>query len=401
MKNVPLLLLMILICFPQLSETIYTPSLPNVSDSFSITHNLAQWTLSIYFIGFALGVAFWGNYSDIIGRRKAILRGLIVYIVACVGCSFSPSIEWFLVFRVLQAFGISIGSVVVQSILREVYLEKERGLIFSRMNICIALSPALGPFVGGYLADIWGWKSNFWVLVISASSLYLLIFCFLRETNAHLNSRKFSDLYLMLKQLFSQPRPVIFAILVALFNGIMFSYYSHAPFIFIDLLDLTPSQYGRLGIYAACGILLGSLHFKRLQKRHAAETIIRIGCFLALGSMLLLNLDVFLLVHYNVTNMLAVVLIVVPIFLFFYAFGYAMPGLLSTALIGFESSIGSASSIFGCFYYMLTACFNFLMGYFDNGSLFPMPFYFFTLSLLTVVLFFMFHKFELQQKNKV
>ncbi|MCZ1268859.1 MFS transporter, partial [Paenibacillus tundrae] len=74
-----LLLMIVLIAFPQISETIYTPSLPDIAAALGVSNSSVQFTLSIYFIGFALGVFCWGWLSDLIGRRPAMLGGLIVY----------------------------------------------------------------------------------------------------------------------------------------------------------------------------------------------------------------------------------------------------------------------------------------------------------------------------------
>ena len=124
MKNekvsVPSLLLMIiLVAFPQISETIYTPSLPDISKALHVSNNEVQLTLSVYFAGFALGVFFIGWLSDIIGRRPAMLLGIVVYGVGSFLCFITNSIEVLLVSRFIQAFGASAGSVVTQTILRE------------------------------------------------------------------------------------------------------------------------------------------------------------------------------------------------------------------------------------------------------------------------------------------
>ncbi len=62
-----LLLMIVLVAFPQISETIYTPSLPDIAVALGATNSSVQLTLSIYFIGFALGVFSWGWLSDFIG----------------------------------------------------------------------------------------------------------------------------------------------------------------------------------------------------------------------------------------------------------------------------------------------------------------------------------------------
>lgn len=62
--KINLALLVCLVGFPQISETIYTPSLTEIATSYGVSLNLAQMTLSIYFLAFAVGVFFWGVSSD-------------------------------------------------------------------------------------------------------------------------------------------------------------------------------------------------------------------------------------------------------------------------------------------------------------------------------------------------
>ncbi|NGX39473.1 MAG: Bicyclomycin resistance protein [Chlamydiae bacterium] len=401
-KKTQLLLLMMLICFPQLSETIYSPSLPDLASDYSISSNIAQWTLSIYFIGFAVGVAFWGLYSDLIGRRKAIARGYLVYLIGCVGCFLSPTIGSLLLFRVIQAFGISIGSVVVQSILREVFKGKELNSIFSLINIFMAVSPALGPFLGGYLTEWFGWRSNFLALIFLISSLYALIYIFIEETNTNIGRKAgFSDLTSVFFSMFKNARPRMFAVLVGLFNGIMFSYYSHAPFIFIHHFNLTPSEYGKLGIFPAIGVIIGSLLSKKLRQKSKEIQVLKTGCYGALLAIILLNVNTLILIPKFENSIMRSFFILFPISSFFVFFSIAMPQLLSGALQEYGSWIGTASSIFGLTYYVFTSIFNFMMGYFDNGKIITMPLYFLFLSLLIVISFTLLERSESFKKQKL
>lgn len=90
-----LLLMIVLVAFPQISETVYTPSLPDISAAFGVSNSSVQFTLSIYFIGFALGVFGFGWLSDLIGRRPTMLGGLVVYGAYSLLCFFSNPLPCF------------------------------------------------------------------------------------------------------------------------------------------------------------------------------------------------------------------------------------------------------------------------------------------------------------------
>ncbi|MBO6227289.1 MAG: MFS transporter, partial [Shewanella sp.] len=77
----PLGLVVLLMMFPQIMETIYSPALPNIAENFAVSVAAASQTLSVYFMAFAIGVFCWGRLADIIGRRKAMLAGLVCYAI--------------------------------------------------------------------------------------------------------------------------------------------------------------------------------------------------------------------------------------------------------------------------------------------------------------------------------
>ncbi|WP_283808930.1 MFS transporter [Vagococcus allomyrinae] len=118
-KTPSLVLLITLVGFPQLSETIFTPSLPEIATALGVSMSTTQLTMSIYFFAFAFGVFFWGWLSDRVGRRPAMLYGISIYGLGSFLCLVSPTMELLLLARFIQAFGASTGSVTTQTILRE------------------------------------------------------------------------------------------------------------------------------------------------------------------------------------------------------------------------------------------------------------------------------------------
>ena len=119
-------LILCLIGFPQLSETLFTPSLPDLARSFNVGIGVAENTLSVYFMGFAFGVLGFGILADKVGRRNSMILGIFVYFLGTLGCLLCNSIENLFLFRFIQAFGASCGSVVTQTMIRDRYQGRER-----------------------------------------------------------------------------------------------------------------------------------------------------------------------------------------------------------------------------------------------------------------------------------
>ena len=171
--HLPFLLLFSMAVLPLLSENIYAPALPALAVYFKAPVTLVEATLSIYFAGFALGVFIWGYIADRIGRRPSMIAGWMIYALATWICSISADISMFFVARFLQAFGASVGSVIGQTMARDVHHGKERSVVFTKIGVYLALAPALGPLAGGTLSTYFGWQSNFYFLLGLSLSLHL------------------------------------------------------------------------------------------------------------------------------------------------------------------------------------------------------------------------------------
>lgn len=374
---VPSLLLMImLVAFPQISETIYTPSLPDIAVALGVTNSSTQLTLSIYFIGFALGVFSWGWLSDFIGRRSSMLAGLLVYGMGSLMCFYSESIHLLLVSRFIQAFGAATGSIITQTILRESVSGNKRHVMFAQISAVIAFTPAVGPLIGGWVDQAFGFRAVFFTLVLMSVFLFLYAFWRLPETTDASVRKKVAILPIVQKML-ALPRVLVFGLLIGGINGILFSYYAEAPFIFIEHFQISPGVYGFLGIVVALASIVGAMISKRLLTLYAPEKIVHIGCLVMTSGALLLTIASSLS---SLPDTIMIVCILITLFVLLMGAGIALPNCLSLALVQFQDVIGTAGAIFSLGYYLLVSLATWGMSALHNGSLLTMPIYFLAIS---------------------
>ncbi|WP_324612881.1 MFS transporter [Ferrimonas aestuarii] len=154
MRKPSIWLMLTLLMFPQIVETIYSPALGSIARHFSVSYQSAAQTLSVYFLAFAVGVVSFGVLADKIGRRPAMLLGLGIYGVATLLATQTENFTLLLILRALSAFGAAVGSIVTQTMLRDSYSGAELGQVFSLMGIGLGLSPVLGMFLGGPINPI-------------------------------------------------------------------------------------------------------------------------------------------------------------------------------------------------------------------------------------------------------
>ncbi len=377
--------MIVLVAFPQISETIYSPSLPDISHALNTSNSAVQLTLSIYFIGFAIGVFCWGWLSDFIGRRPAMLGGLFFYGIGCFMCFYAETISFLLVSRFIQAFGAATGSIITQTILRESVSGSRRHAMFAQISAVIAFTPAVGPLIGGWVDQALGFRAVFFVLV--AMSMLLFIYTYLRlpETTDR-STRKRIAIIPVVKRILSSPKVLVFGLLIGGINGLLFSYYAEAPFIFIEHFHISPGLYGFLGIFVALASIIGAMISKRLVINFKPEKVIHLGCYVMIAGAIL-QLIVSILPF---SNYVLFTSIIGTIFMMLLGAGIALPNCLSLALVSFQDVIGTAGAIFSLGYYLLVSLITSGMSLLHNGSLLTMPLYF---VILTMIMLFFGRKF--------
>ena len=358
MKNVrkkgpSLGLIIILVGFPQISESIFTPVLPALSRAMQVSASQVQLTMSSYFIAFAIGVFVWGQLADQLGRRPAMLAGIFVYLLGNVGLFASTNFTWLLVWRCIQAFGASAGSVVTQTIMRESFTGVTGARLFAQTSAAMALAPALGPLIGGLVQTWFGYRQVFSTLIMMASLILLYSGWRLPETRPTTLTQPTSKITrIALKRLARDPVVWEYGWLIGGINGCLFSYYAEAPFVFESHFGFSSLQYGWLGLILAAASLSGALLVTRLLTRYLPEQLV----FAGLGLSVLAGGGLLLAAHLDDAG-----LMLVGIFFTFLGLNIALPNCLDPALIGYEAIMERASGWFSLAYYLVVSLLTYLI----------------------------------------
>ena len=371
---------------PVFSETVYSPSLPEIAHSLHTSETMAEYTLTIYLFAFSIGILLWGNLSDRYGRKPCLLIGFLIYIIGCISCYFSSSITALMIGRFIQAFGGSTGSVLGQTISRDAFHGPKLGKMYAAVSSSLAFSPAIGPTIGGFVAQNWGWQNIFLVLIFFAITVCFFIFFKLPET-LHPSTKRNVSLFSVAKSLFTQRKVLGFGLLVAFCNGITFSYFAEGSFFLIKILGLTPSTYGMTFIALAISVLIGGITSNLLHNFLSPQCILQNGLKIALTATTFFSL--LIIVHNWINTFSALTIIIFTIInqmIVRLGMSLITAPALSLALEDYKWCMGTASSLFGFFYYSITALITLGMGTLHNGTLLPMPLYFFTICVGMVLI---------------
>lgn len=378
-------LIVLIVGLPQLSETVYTPSLPDIAQALQASESMVEYTLTIYLFAFAIGTLFWGKLSDKWGRKPCVIIGLIIFIIGCIGCYFSTNITMLMISRFIQAFGGSIGSVLGQAICRDAFHGPSLGKIYSSMGSALAIFPAVGPVVGGVIAEHFGWPSIFLFLLCFAIILTMLVSTKLPETH-HKDNRQPISITNVAYKLVLDKKVIGLGLIVAACNGISFSYFAEGSFYLIKGLGLSPIEYGLSFIAIAVAAMMGGVLSKKLHSSHSSQSIMGYGLTIIVTTATIFS--GFSLVNHcilQLPNYLMIAITIISQMVLMFGICMATGNALAMALVDYKWCIGTASSLFGFFYYCLISLFTLGMGFIHNGTLLPMPLYFFCIAAFMVI----------------
>ena len=356
-----------LVAFGPLSTDLYLPSLPLLTRALGADPGTGQLTLSVFMVGFAVGMLIYGPLSDRFGRRPMILVGTALFLVASIACALAPTIEALIAARFVQALGACCGPVLGRAVVRDVYGPKRSAKVLAYVGVAMAVAPAIGPIIGGQLTEHFGWRMNFWALAGFGVVILACLWARLDETNmqrdpyaTHL--RRLSSNYAML----IRDRVYVGYVLVtALVFGGIFSFISGSSFVLVDGLGLSPAVYGLCFAAIVVGFMLGSFLAGRFTLRLGIDRMIRIGTSLAAAGGLLMTLCA-------LAGAFSIAAIIGPFFVFMVGAGLTLPNGLAGAIGPFPTLAGTASALLGFIQMSLATAIGIAVGQLTTETALPM-----------------------------
>lgn len=249
-----------------LSTDFMTPSIPDLPGVFGTDIVTAQYTVSINLAAYALAQLFHGPISDAIGRRRLLLIAFSFFIVFSVFCALAVSIEMLLLGRFLQGLASSVPSVVIVLIIRELYPPKRAVSVMAMYGAALGIAPAIGPLVGSYLHDWFGWSSSFWAIAILASIVAILFAIYVPESlkeKHRIDPAASISTYL---SLLGRTKYLQVLLPLSLIFGGFYAFVTTAPVVFIKLLGLPNEHYGLTYMLIIVSFVIGNIFAGRVSK---------------------------------------------------------------------------------------------------------------------------------------
>jgi DHA1 family bicyclomycin/chloramphenicol resistance-like MFS transporter len=350
-----------------LAIDMYLPALPTIAREFGTDASVVQSSLAAYFIGIAIGQAFYGPLSDRLGRKPILYVGLGLFMASSIGCALAPSADALIAFRFLQALGGCAPIVIPRAIVRDHFDQAGSVRMLSVLMLVMGLAPILAPLVGGQLLVHLGWRAVFWLLTVYAAVWLTVVAILLPESlpSARRIRQPFRDVLTVYWRL-ARDRSFMGHALsgAAIFAGLL-AYISGSPVVFIELFHVPPERYGVYFGINACGIIAASQINRWLVGRVETHRIVNIVLVVAMMAGLFLVVGAY-------SGFGGFAGILVPLFFYIACHGFVLPNTTALAMAPHGKVAGSASALLGTMQFVLGAVAGSLIGLFANGTAVPM-----------------------------
>nr|WP_295900156.1 multidrug effflux MFS transporter [uncultured Bdellovibrio sp.] len=361
------------------SIDMYLPAFPKMAESLHTSVAEVSLSLSSYFVGLAVGQLFYGPLLDRFGRKKPLYIGLLVYILATIGCLTSRSVDTLVVFRFIQALGGCAANVAAMAMVRDFFSPKESAKVFSLLMLILGVSPLLAPTAGGYLATAFGWQSVFVVLTVIGIlmlgiSIFYLPHGYEPDKSHSLHPGLILKNYL---SIIKDPQFYTYSVAGALAFSGLFVYLAASPTIFMEIFKVSEQVYGWIFALLAAGFIGASQFNIVLLRKFSNEKVL----LAALGGLTLMGFAFFagaLSGWYGIAGTIGI------LFCYLSCAGLANPNAAALALAPFAKNAGSASALVGFLQMGIGALASVSVGILKAQQLLPIAAIFTVSSLLAL-----------------
>lgn len=362
------------------SIDMYLPGFSGIAKDLNTTVAKVSMSLSSYFIGISAGQLLYGPLLDRFGRKKPLFIGLLVYILASLGCVYVADIDSFILLRFVQAIGSCAATVASVAMVRDLFPVKDIPKVFSLLMLVLGLSPMLAPTIGGYVTEDYGWHTVFFILMCMGIAILI-------AAQVGLPDSYKADPSISLK-----PKPIIANFLKVLkepqfftyaftgsiaFSG-LFTYVAASPIVFMDIYHVDAKTYGWIFAFMSVSFIGSSQLNSVLLKKFSSEQMI-------FGALITQSVVAIIFLILSVNNLLGLYETIAMLFLFLGCLGISNPNTAGLTMAPFAKNAGSASALMGAIQLGLGALASFAVGIFVKDSVAPMVLIMTTTTIIAFV----------------
>lgn len=144
-----------------LDASVVNIALPSITNYFAASLSTVEWVIMAYLLIISSLLLTYGRLGDIYGHKRIYVLGFIIFTIGSLLCGTAQSIVLLIIFRAFQAIGAGMLMAIGPAIVTDVAPPQERGKFLGAIAIAVSIALFTGPILGGFLTDLFGWKSIF------------------------------------------------------------------------------------------------------------------------------------------------------------------------------------------------------------------------------------------------
>jgi len=337
-----LILMGLLTALGPLAIDMYLPAFPAIVQGLDTSQGQVERTLASYLFGLAIAQLFYGPFADRYGRKKPLILGLVIFIVASVACAYTNDIEHLTFWRIAQAFGGASGMVIPRAVIRDNFDTRDASKALSLLILVMGVTPILAPILGAQVLIFGSWRGIFAIMAACGGALLIGVVWTMRETLdpsrvIPLGMKTIARNY---AGLLCHKRFMCYTLAGGFGSAGMFAYIAGSPRVFIDVYGIDPRYFGVLFGLNAAALILASQISARMLNRHSLEALLKIAQrTLAIMTLVALAL--------TVTGTISLLLLMLCLIGFMASQGFVNPNAAALALREQGNRLGVASALMG------------------------------------------------------
>ncbi len=370
---------------PPLSMDMYLPALPQVTDALHSTASTVQFTLTACLAGMAVGQLLVGPLSDRFGRRRPLLAGMVVYVVATAVCALAPSAPLLVGFRLVQGLAGAAGIVISRAIVRDLYDGVEMARFFSTLMLISGVAPIVAPVIGGQILRLTDWRGVFVVCTAIGVALTAVVWRSLGETlpPEQRHSGELRGTFGAFRGLVADRVFTGYVAAGSFAFAALFTYVSASSFVVQDIYGASPQTFSLLfGVNSVGLVAVGQLNGKVLVGRADLNRVLAVGLAVVTAAGVAL-----LLLTTGVFGKASLFEVAAALFVMMAAMGVVMPNANTQALLRTKRNAGAASALIGTSSFLVGAIVSPLASVAGDGTAVPMAITIVTSALIACAAF--------------
>lgn len=342
-----------------------TPSLPAISYNLNISHQSARNAISIYMLGYALGNFFIGFLSDAIGRRLLICLSLLVFAIVSILPILFPNGFVLHLTRLLQGLSLGGFALLTRTIFSDILTSDELVSIGTLMATMWGLGPIIGPILGGYLQQFFGWQAGFYFFSIFSGLGFLVTFVVIPETHIYLQPLSIRNIRSNLIEIFTHQLFMSMVLLTGLLYSLIIIFNTVGPFLIERTLKHSPVFFGHLSFLMGITFLISTTLCRYILKKHALERLY----FYGFNTFFLLAIFCLIISYFLPYSLTVIILATMTAY---FCSGFLFPPSMAKGISFFQDISGAASAGMFLVNISITCIASFISSFLDIHSSIPL-----------------------------